>query len=153
MRAPTIISTFAAHLTHELKSPLTSIKGAGRAVCWICSSSRTALSPSGAKEDFLANILGDTERLEAMAHRLRGPPAPSSPARRQRRLAPVMADLRRRFPGKHRHRGHAAAWSAAIGMSAENALIVLSHLVDNASAITPPRSTSAPREAVGGDLH
>jgi two-component system, OmpR family, sensor histidine kinase CreC len=64
------IASFSAHLTHELKSPLTSIKGAVELLLDSQAGTTGKLTASEQK-NFLSNILGDAERLEAMAQRLR----------------------------------------------------------------------------------
>jgi signal transduction histidine kinase len=124
------IATFSAHLTHELKSPLTSIKGAAELLQDSFQGKPGSLT-AAEQNTFIANILSDTNRLEAMAQRLRElARAESLPQNERTELAPVIADLRTRFP--------ASAISASgsldrpIGMSGEKALIVLSHLADNA---------------------
>jgi signal transduction histidine kinase len=124
------IATFSAHLTHELKSPLTSIKGAAELLEDSLQGNAGGLTPAE-RRTFIANILSDTRRLEAMAQRLRElARAESLPQNERTELAAVIADLRDRFP--------ASAISASgsldrpIGMSGEKALIVLSHLADNA---------------------
>jgi signal transduction histidine kinase len=124
------ISTFAAHLTHELKSPLTSIRGAAELL------QDSAQSPSGGltsaeRSKFLSNILGDTERIEILVRRLRElAHAESSQGGGSAVLGSLIADLRARFPDLAIDaRG---PLDCSIGMSAENALIVLSHLADNA---------------------
>jgi two-component system sensor histidine kinase CreC len=124
------LSTFAAHLTHELKSPLTSIKGASELLL------DSAEQPDGGLTDaerkmFLGNILDDTERLEALAHRLRDlARAENSQQGGSAALRPVMDDLRNQFARVSITTS--GNLDRLIGMSAENALIVLSHLVDNA---------------------
>jgi len=125
------IATFAAHLTHELKSPLTSIKGAAELLQDSAQTGEGLLTEAEQKS-LLANILGDAERLEALAQRLREL-ARAENAHREgtTTLRPLIADLQRRFP--------AMTFSATgdldrtFAISAENALIVLSHLVDNAT--------------------
>ncbi len=64
------IATFSAHLTHELKSPLTSIKGAAELLLDSLQSKSDTLTRMEQK-NFVSNILGDTGRLEAMTQRLR----------------------------------------------------------------------------------
>jgi two-component system sensor histidine kinase CreC len=124
------ISTFAAHLTHELKSPLTSIRGAAELL------QDSAQSPSGGltnaeRSKFLSNILGDTERIEILVRRLRElAHAESSQGSGSVVLESLIGDLRARFSGLAIDaRG---TLDRTIAMSAENALIVLSHLADNA---------------------
>lgn len=83
------------------------------------------------QETFIANILSDTKRLEAMAQRLRElARAESLPQNERTELAPVIADLRSRFPASSIEAS--GSLDLMIGMSAEKALIVLSHLADNA---------------------
>jgi signal transduction histidine kinase len=124
------MSTFAAHLTHELKSPLTSIKGAAELLQDSVQSKPATLSE---KEQltFLSNILGDTDRLEMIMHRLRDlARAETAPQGGNTSLGSVMHDLRGRFPSLTFDAG--GDLDVVIPMSAENMLIVLSHLADNA---------------------
>ena len=124
------LSTFAAHLTHELKSPLTSIKGAGELLL------DSAEQPDGALTDaerrmFLGNILADTERLEAMTHRLRELARAENPQQGGNvAWEPLLTHLRSRFSKVTI--AACGSLDQRIGLSEENALIVLSHLVDNA---------------------
>ena len=71
---------------------------------------------------FIANILSDTQRLEAMAQRLRElARAESLPQNERTELAPVIADLRSRFPA-----GDISAsgdLDRPVAMSSEKALI------------------------------
>jgi signal transduction histidine kinase len=122
------ITTFAAHLTHELKSPLTSIRGAAELL-------QDSASPGGLtdpeRKKFLDNILGDTERIEVLVRRLRElAQAEAAQAGGSAVLRSLVGELRGRFPGLAIEAG--GALDRVIGMSAENALIVLSHLADNA---------------------
>lgn len=75
------IATFSAHLTHELKSPLTSIKGAAELLQDWFQGTPEGLTPAE-QQTFIANILSDTQRLEAMAQRLRELARAESLARR-----------------------------------------------------------------------
>jgi signal transduction histidine kinase len=125
------IATFAAHLTHELKSPLTSIKGAAE-LLQDSAHVREGRLTEAEQKSLLGNIVGDTGRLEALVHRLRElARAESAHGEGTTTLRPLIADLQRRFP--------AMRFSAtgdldrSFGMSEENALIALSHLVDNAA--------------------
>jgi two-component system, OmpR family, sensor histidine kinase CreC len=84
------------------------------------------------RKTFLSNILDDTERLEAMAHRLRDlARAENSQQGGSAALLPLMDDLRSRFAKVSIKAS--GSLDRTIAMSAENALIVLSHLVDNAA--------------------
>ncbi len=124
------IATFSAHLTHELKSPLTSIKGATELLLESASSEKDTLTRMEQK-NFLRNILGDADRLESMTQRLRElARAESMPQNEQAELGFVVGGLRSRFPT--RMISASGCLDRSIGMSAEKALIVLSHLTDNA---------------------
>lgn len=124
------IATFAAHVSHELKSPLTSIQGAAELL-------RDDLEAGSAtmdvvsKERFLDNIVSDTQRLTAIVNRLRElAQAETQPTAGSTSLAPIVADMRARFPGVvFSIRGDR---SRRFAISAENLRIVLSHLADNA---------------------
>jgi two-component system, OmpR family, sensor histidine kinase CreC len=125
------IATFAAHLTHELKSPLTSIKGAAELLQDSAQAGEGRLTEAEQKS-LLANIVGDTERLEALAHRLRELARAESLQRDgTTTLRPLIADLQRRFPAMRF--GATGDLDRAFALSEENAVIVLSHLVDNAA--------------------
>jgi signal transduction histidine kinase len=124
------IATFSAHLTHELKSPLTSIKGAAEL---LLDSLQDGASPLRRMEQksFLSNILGDAERLDTMTQRLRElARAESAPQRERAELRAVVLGLRSRFPA--RAITATGCLDRMIGISTEKALIVLSHLADNA---------------------
>jgi signal transduction histidine kinase len=121
------ISTFAAHLTHELKSPLTSIRGAAE----LLQDSSPGQLTGAERNRFLSNILSDTERIDVMVRRLRElAQAEAAQQGGSALLQSLIGDLRSRFPGL----AIAAdgTLDQTIGMSAENALIVLSQLADNA---------------------
>ena len=124
------MSTFTAHLTHELKSPLTSIKGAAELLQDSVQSEAAALT-AVEQQRFLANIIADTDRLAVIMHRLRDlARAETAPAIASCSLANVIGDLQRRFPQLDCRVGGDV--DANIAMSAENMLIVLAHLGDNA---------------------
>jgi two-component system, OmpR family, sensor histidine kinase CreC len=124
------IATFSAHLTHELKSPLTSIKGAAELLLESLQSKTDTLTRMEQK-NFVSNILGDTERLDAMTQRLRElARAEGAPQNEQTELGTVVGSLKSRFPT--RTITASGCLDRAIGMSGEKALIVLSHLADNA---------------------
>jgi two-component system, OmpR family, sensor histidine kinase CreC len=129
-RRSNYIATFAAHLTHELKSPLTSIRGAAELLQDSSQAKANALTDAE-QSKFLANILSDTERLETMAHRLRElARAENLPQDGATTLAPVIGQLRSTFT---RIKIYAdGALDRTVSISPENALIILSHLADNA---------------------
>ncbi|MGB8397930.1 ATP-binding protein [Bradyrhizobium sp.] len=124
------IATFSAHLTHELKSPLTSIKGAAELLLDSLQGKSDNLTRMEQK-NFVSNILGDTERLEAMTQRLRElARAETAPQNERTELGLVVGGLKSRFPT--RTIDASGCLERSIGMSSEKALIVLSHLTDNA---------------------
>ena len=124
------IATFSAHLTHELKSPLTSIKGAAELLLDSLQSKSDNLTRMEQK-NFVSNILGDTGRLEVMTQRLRElARAEAAPQNEHTELSQVIGGLKSRFPT--RAIDATGCLERSIGMSSEKALIVLSHLTDNA---------------------
>ncbi|MCL2716809.1 MAG: ATP-binding protein [Alphaproteobacteria bacterium] len=124
------IATFSAHLTHELKSPLTSIRGAAELLQDAMRDKSGDLTQAE-QAIFLANIISDTERLEAMALRLRElARAESLPQNERCELGSLIAGLARQFPNIRITTGGNLAHP--IAMSAEKAQIVLTHLTDNA---------------------
>jgi signal transduction histidine kinase len=124
------IASFSAHLTHELKSPLTSIKGAAELLLDSLASTTNPLTRAE-QERFLTNILGDAERLEAMAQRLRELARAETVVQNERaELNSVVGELRRRFTNVCvRTQG---GLDHVVVMSTETLLIVLLHLADNA---------------------
>ena len=123
------MSTFTAHLTHELKSPLTSIKGAAELLQDSVQSDPPSLTVIE-QQRFLANIIADTDRLAVIMHRLRDlARAESAPEMASSSLAAVIGDLQRRFP--QLDCCAEGDIESPIAMSADNLLIVLAHLADN----------------------
>jgi signal transduction histidine kinase len=124
------IATFSAHLTHELKSPLTSIKGAAELLLESLQG-HTATLTRLEQKNFVSNILGDAERLETMTQRLRELARAEGPPQNERsELGNIVSGLKSRFPT--RAIDASGCLDRSIGMSAEKALIVLTHLADNA---------------------
>jgi len=125
------IATFSAHLTHELKSPLTSIKGAAELLLDSLQSKSDNLTRMEQK-NFVSNILGDAGRLEAMTQRLRelARAEAAPPQNEHTELSQVIGVLKSRFPTRAIEA--TGSLERSIGMSGEKALIVLSHLTDNA---------------------
>jgi len=120
------IATFAAHVSHELKSPLSSIQGAAE-----------LLRDSGAnmskdeRRKFLDNVIADAQRLTALLHRLRELARADNPQPGgSTTLAPVVTATRRAFSSLSIEA--AGCLDQAVGMSADNAVIIFSHLADNA---------------------
>ncbi|MXN64527.1 HAMP domain-containing protein [Stappia sp. GBMRC 2046] len=119
------INTFANHVTHELKSPLTSIQGAAELL--LDGGDDLSLAERSA---FLENILQDTERASLLLDRLRAlARADSVDIGGASQLSAVLRDLQPRFETID------LTWTSdcTLPLSAENAKIVIENLVDNAA--------------------
>jgi signal transduction histidine kinase len=122
------ISTFATHVSHELKSPLTSIQGAAELL------RDDVDAPDMDDEDrrkFLDNIISDTGRLSKISARLRDLARAENPvAVGAAKLSAAIAGLRSAFPSLDIR----ASGELEIPMriSEENATIIFSNLADNA---------------------
>lgn len=128
-RRSDFIATFAAHVSHEMKSPLTSIQGAAELL-------RDDLdAPAMTQEKrrkFLGNILADAQQLTLVVNRLRDlARAERSPIGGAVALKEIASDLRAAFPALEIVLD--ADGEVILGMSAEDARIVLGHLADNAA--------------------
>jgi signal transduction histidine kinase len=124
----TFISTFATHVSHELKSPLTSIQGAAELL------REDVDAPDMDDEDrrkFLDNIIADSNRLAKISSRLRDFARAENPvAAGAARLSVAIAGLRSAFASLDvRASGDL---DTAMRISEENAAIIFSNLADNA---------------------
>lgn len=120
------IVTFTAHVSHELKSPLSSIQGAAE----LLRDSGAEMSESERRK-FLDNVTADTQRLTALLDRLRELARADNPqSGGVTTLAPVIAATRSRFSSLSIEAE--GCLGQAIGMSADNAAIIFAHLADNA---------------------
>jgi signal transduction histidine kinase len=122
------ISTFATHVSHELKSPLTSIQGAAELL------RDDVDAPAMDDEDrrkFLDNIIADTDRLAKISGRLRDFARAENPvALGAAKLSVSIAGLRSAFPALDiRASGEL---DTPMRISEENATIIFSNLADNA---------------------
>ncbi|WP_346908487.1 HAMP domain-containing sensor histidine kinase [uncultured Roseibium sp.] len=119
------INTFATHVSHELKSPLTSIQGAAEL---LLDGGDTMSEPERAR--FLKNILEDTERASLLLTRLRAlARADSVEIGGSCRLAEVLKDVGCRFEGLE----IACPADGVLLLSEENAKIVFENLIDNSA--------------------
>ncbi len=120
------ISTFAAHVSHELKSPLTSIQGAAE----LLRDSNDSMTPDE-RERFLKNITTDTERLTALLSRLRELARADNPETSgATAIAPLLDELYLHYGSE---KVSAKDYTdSCLKMSLENALIIFSHMIDNA---------------------
>jgi signal transduction histidine kinase len=120
------IVTFAAHVSHELKSPLTAIQGAAELL-----RDEGAEMSEGERGKFADNVIADARRLTALLDRLRELARADNPQPGGRTiLTPVVAATRSAFPGLSV--AAEGCLDHAVAMAADNAAIIFSHLADNA---------------------
>jgi len=124
------ISTFATHVSHELKSPLTSIQGAAE----LLRDDIDATTPTMTDKDrrkFLDNIIADADRLTQISGRLRDLARAENPvAVGAAKLSASITGLRSAFPSLDiRASGDL---DTPMRVSEENATIIFSNLADNA---------------------
>jgi signal transduction histidine kinase len=113
------LSSFASHVSHELKTPLTAIKGAAE----LMRDADTAMTAEE-RERFLSNVLSDVTRIEALLDRLREMARADNPQLGGAvSIAELAAALRERF---------ASLDIVVGGEPATLPLIVFGHLMDNA---------------------
>jgi signal transduction histidine kinase len=125
------IASFAAHVSHELKSPLTSIQGAAELLRDDVAAGPPRMSDE-ARRKFLDNIVADSGRLTAIVNRLREMArADTRPTDGMTSLALLIGDLRAAFPALDVEAS--GDLDCPVRMSAENARIVLFHLAGNAA--------------------
>ena len=122
------ISTFATHVSHELKSPLTSIQGAAELL-------RDDVDEPDMDDDdrrkFLDNIVADTERLAKISARLRDLARAENPVSvGVTTLVDTVATIRSSFAALDVRA--AGELDTPFRVSEENAAIILSNLADNA---------------------
>jgi signal transduction histidine kinase len=123
------ISTFATHVSHELKSPLTSIQGAAELLRDDIGAP-TPMSDSDRRK-FIDNIVADADRLTKISIRLREFARADSPLiAGLSKLASPIPGLRATFPAIDIQAS--GDIDTAVYMSEENLAIVLSNLIDNA---------------------
>jgi two-component system, OmpR family, sensor histidine kinase CreC len=120
------IVTFAAHVSHELKSPLSAIRGAAELL-----RDEGAEMSEGERHKFLDNVISDAQRLTALLDRLRELARADNPqAGGHTALAPVIAATTSAFPGLSV--AAEGCLDQTVAMAADNAAIIFSHLADNA---------------------
>jgi signal transduction histidine kinase len=118
------LSTFAAHVTHEFKTPLSAILGAAELM-----QENDAAMSAEERARFLAHIRIDAERMSVLLDRLRELARADNPELGGSvKLSEIVFALRTRFAGVEIVSGA----DLALPMSHENALIVFANLADNA---------------------
>ncbi len=131
-RRSEFISTFAAHVSHELKSPLTSIQGAAELLRDDIGSGPAAMTDFNRRK-FLDNIIADTDRLAKVAGRLRDFARAENPMPvGTSSLRPPLTDLTSAMSGALEIAA-AGDLDTPLRMSDENIRIILSNLADNAA--------------------
>lgn len=132
------LSTFASHVSHELKSPLTSIKGAAELV-----RDNESMAPEK-REQFLSNILADADRMILLLERLRDLARADNPdLGGETTLAAVAERLRQDCEGVEI--ALEGEGETPVQMSPDNAAIIFAHLADNARRHGAKRVTLAAR--------
>jgi signal transduction histidine kinase len=138
------LSTFASHVTHELKTPLTAIKGAVELL-------RDGAGSMSAAERarFLDNVLADSARMSVLLDRLRELARADNPdIGGASVLGEVVAAAGRDYPGLVLALEEGSA-AARLAMSGENALMVLGHMLDNVQRHGAARVEIAARDEDG----
>jgi signal transduction histidine kinase len=124
------ISTFATHVSHELKSPLTSIQGAAELLRDDIDAAAPAMTEADRRK-FLDNIIADTERLSKISMRLRDFARAENPvALGAAKLSVTIAALRAAFAALEI--GTSGDLDAPMRITEDNAYIIFSNLADNA---------------------
>lgn len=123
------IRNFATHVSHEFKTPLTSIQGASELLL-----EHIDDMASNERQKFLSNIMEDTERLKHLVNRLLELARADSltPSKHERtRLAPVLEKLQSRYRDTLELTVNTQL-DDTIPISADNLLTILVNLLDNA---------------------
>lgn len=118
--------SFSAHVSHELKSPLTAIKGSAELM-----RDDGAGMTEAERQRFLDHIIADADRLTRLVARLRELAQAEMPlARGETTLDAVLPDLRSHFSTL---RVTASGEDVVLGVPKEALGIVLTHLAENSA--------------------
>ena len=118
------VHSFASHVSHELKSPLTAIRGAAELL-------RDTEMSAAERQRFLGNILAESDRLAALLGRRRELAQAEVPLDAKGvTTRQVAGGLQARLPGLRISATGDA--DSSFGLSPEAAAIVFGHLADNA---------------------
>jgi len=119
------VQSFAAHVSHELKSPLTAIRGAAELL-------RDAEMTPEERRRFLDNVIADADRLDRLLVRLRELARAELPmSGGHTSLTEIAADLAARFPRLTIE--FDSETNATIALAPEVAAIAFGHLADNST--------------------
>lgn len=120
------VQTFTAHVTHELKSPLTSVLGAAELM-----RDSGADMPAERRHRFLDNIAGDASRMSQLLDELRSLAIAREIGSHGTSLAaPIAAEIASRFPGLT---VRCSDDRQLVPISAENLTVILTHMIENSA--------------------
>ena len=120
------VETFSTHLAHELKSPLTAIRGAAE----LLADAGDEMAPER-RARFLANIAADADRMDALVRRLRELVRADAASEDG---AACVGDVLERLRGDHPGLAiEASGEGARLPMPPEPLSMALHHLADNAA--------------------
>jgi signal transduction histidine kinase len=123
------IRNFATHVSHELKTPLTSIRGAAELL-----DEHFDDMTKQERQRFLGNILDDSDRLKYLVSRLLELAQADSftPTAEMSNLSVTLRDLQRRFQTDDFTIDIPQSPSVMVRMSGEVVEMILSNMIDNA---------------------
>ena len=122
------LETYTAHVSHELKSPLTSILGASELMI----EAGGEMDPE-TRNRFLLNVAEDARRLESLVRRMRElARADMSVEKGQSELRPLMRQLEAAFPALRFETLTHGETPPSLPLTRHDAALVLAHLADNA---------------------
>lgn len=122
------VRSFAAHVSHELKSPLTAIRGAAEL---LRDDDVERPMTKAQRLHFLDNIVVDAVRLDALLQRLRELAQAETPVTEGRSsVTDILSSLRERFPALHI--SGAGDTEISVALPQEAAGIAFANLAENA---------------------
>lgn len=136
------LSSFAAHVSHALKSPLTAVRGAAELMA------DDPTMPPETRRRFLKNILNDCDRLTRLLDDLRGLAEAEAPLPGGRcRLEEILADLETAAPGLTL--SLSGTPERPLPLSRQALTVVLGHLAENAHQHGATRLSITVTDALG----